>query len=110
MTENVKQNPKQEEFYFRVLELVSKIPKGKVTTYKTLAIASGKPKSSRMVGWILNKSPLGLPCHRVVNRNGELTGKFAFGNSEMMKKLLESEGIKFDSKERVNLTKHFWNF
>ncbi|MCC7429510.1 MGMT family protein [bacterium] len=98
-----------EGFANKIYELVALVPKGKVTTYKSLAICCGKPNGARLVGWILSKAPEGLPCHRVVNRNGELTGKFAFGSSDLMKELLISEGIEFDF-EKVKMEKHFWDF
>ena len=87
----------------------AKIPKGKVTTYGHIAEVCGIKSSARTVGWALNGAKeSGLPCHRVVNRQGLLTGKFHFGSSDLMEDLLRSEGIEFDDKGRVNLKKHLW--
>lgn len=97
------------EFEIKVLEIVKQIPFGKVTTYGKIARACGTRTSARMVGWILNsnKNNTDFPFHRVVNRNGELTGKYHFLTPTMMKELLLSEGIEFVD-EKVNLEKHLW--
>ena len=97
------------DFFDRVYEVVAKIPKGKVTTYGHIAEVCGIKSSARTVGWALTGAKeSGLPCHRVVNRQGLLTGKFHFGSSDLMEDLLRSEGIEFDDKGRVNLKKHLW--
>ena len=97
------------DFFDRVYEVVAKIPKGTVTTYGHIAEVCGIKSSARTVGWALNGAKeSGLPCHRVVNRQGLLTGKFHFGSSDLMEDLLRSEGIEFDDKGRVNLKKHLW--
>ena len=95
-------------FFNHVYKIVAKIPYGKVCTYGQIAKYSGSPRSSRTVGWALHTGPKGLPYHRVVNRFGALTGKFAFGDPELMKSLLESEGIEFTKDGCVNLKKHLW--
>lgn len=96
-------------FYYRVYEIVCRIPKGKVTTYGSIAAALGSKSSSRMVGWALNAAKGSeIPAHRVINRLGELSGKRHFGTPDMMKELLVSEGITFKN-DRVNLEEHFWD-
>lgn len=97
------------EFEIKVLEIVCKIPYGKVTTYGAIAQASGLKSSARMVGWILssNADNIEMPFHRVVNRYGELTGKYHFMTPTLMKELLLSEGIEFED-EKVIMTKHLW--
>lgn len=98
-----------QDFFDKVFEVVAKIPEGKVTTYGHIAEAIGIKSSARTVGWALNGAGgKGLPCHRVVNRQGLLTGKFHFGSPELMEDLLRSEGIEFDEKGRVILEKHLW--
>ena len=86
----------------KIYEAVSQIPKGKVATYKQIAKIAGV-KNARVVGFALNKNknPDRVPCHRVVNIRGELTG-YAFGGIKMKKELLEKEGIKFDG-DKINL-------
>lgn len=91
-----------------VYELVSHIPAGKVLTYGQIALETGV-KNPRHVGRYLhhNPDPTTIPCHRVVNVKGELSGAFAFGGPETQRKLLESEGVTFLN-GRVNLKKHLW--
>ncbi|MCX6155869.1 MAG: MGMT family protein [Candidatus Kapabacteria bacterium] len=98
----------KKDFFLRVLELVKKIPYGYVTTYGSIAQCLGLKSSARMVGWALNSAAAdySIPCHRVVNRNGELTGKQYFATPEMMRELLESEGITFKG-DQVNMQSHF---
>lgn len=97
------------DFYTRVYEIVKSIPYGKVTTYGIIAEFLGSKSSSRLVGWALNAviDRVGIPCHRVVNRLGELSGKMHFEHPEQMKQLLLSEGIRFNG-ETVDLEKHLW--
>jgi len=97
------------DFYSKVKEIVMQIPEGKVTTYGAIAKAIGIKLSARMVGWALNSfaGQVDIPCHRVVNRYGELTGKRYFATPTMMRELLESEGVEFEG-ERVDLRKYFW--
>lgn len=98
----------KKDFFDKVFKVVAKIPKGKVTTYGAIAEVCGIKASARTVGWALNgASATGLPCHRVVNRNGTLTGKIHFGDPNLMEDLLRSEGIEFDDEGNV-LKKFFW--
>jgi methylated-DNA-protein-cysteine methyltransferase-like protein len=98
-----------ENFFQKVYEIVKKIPSGKVTTYGAIAEKLGVRSSARTVGWALNSDKLngGMPYHRVVNRNGELTGKRHFETANLMRHLLESEGIEFID-DAVDMKKHFW--
>lgn len=97
------------DFFNKVYQIVEMIPFGMVTTYGLIAQKAGLKSSARMVGWALNATAFTstLPCHRVVNRNGELTGKNYFGTPTMMRELLESEGIEF-IEDRVDLEKFLW--
>ncbi len=76
---------------------VKKIPKGKVDTYRGIAIKIGYPNAARAVGNALHKNPSqkNIPCHRVVNSKGECSGSFAFGGKYAQEKLLRKDGIKF---------------
>lgn len=99
----------KKDFFDRVYKIVERIPKGKVTTYGHIAEACGIKSSARTVGWALNSAKnSNLPCHRVVNRIGALTGKIHFGDIHLMEDLLKSEGVEFDEKGNVNLKKHLW--
>lgn len=94
-------------FKEEVLDLVSKIPEGKVSTYKKIAQALGKPKSYRAVGNALNKNPkpVKIPCHRVVKSNGKI-GDYAKGR-EKKRKLLKKEGIKIEN-GKIDLEKYLF--
>lgn len=82
-------------FTERVREVVSKIPKGKVMTYKEVAAAAGSPNASRAVGSIMskNRDTKKVPCHRVIRSDGKLGG-YALGGIEKKRALLEKEGVK----------------
>ncbi len=101
----------EENFFEKVYELVKRIPEGRVTTYGAIAECLGIKSSARAVGWALNKSFSSkefIPAHRVVNRNGKLTGKMHFPSPGMMKELLESEGIRVVNDTVVDFEKVFW--
>ena len=92
----------------RVFALVKACPVGRVTTYGALAKAIGYPRGARMVGWIMNESPQGVPAQRVINSKGELSGSWAFGSPDLMRQLLENEGIVFTADGRVDLKRYGW--
>lgn len=98
-------------FFERVYEVCMKIPEGRVTSYGAIAKYLGAAKSARMVGWAMNSSHKleHVPAHRVVNRNGMLTGKHHFGGSNAMQQLLEAEGIKVKELKVVEFQKLFWD-
>ncbi len=95
----------------QVFALVRACPPGKVTTYGWLATAIGYPGHARFVGWIMNGVPseAKVPAHRVVNREGVLTGAWAFGHPDTMADLLRAEGVTFDAKGRVVMKQHAWD-
>ena len=97
------------DFFEKVFEVVKRIPYGKVTTYGKIGLFLGAKSSARMVGWAVNslKHSNEYPCHRVVNRNGELTGRMHFETPDMMRELLENENVTFID-EHVDLSKHLW--
>lgn len=95
-------------FFQKVYQIVKQIPEGKVTTYGHIARAIGNKGKARTVGYALHSViSSDIPCHRVVNRNGELTGSIHFVTPTLMKELLEAEKIEFIN-DRVNLKKHLW--
>lgn len=97
-------------FFEKVYEVVKKIPEGKVTSYGAIASFLGSPRSARMVGWALNKSnTMTIPAHRVVNKQGLLTGKFHFVGRSLMQQLLENEGIEVENNQIKHFKKHFWD-
>ncbi|MAU58290.1 MAG: cysteine methyltransferase [Flavobacteriaceae bacterium] len=99
------------DFFDRVYFVVRKIPFGKVTSYGAIAKHLGSPQSSRVVGWAMNNSHYknDIPAHRVVNRNGMLTGKHHFSGTNLMKELLENEGIKVVDNIVLDFEKFFWD-
>lgn len=99
-------------FFEKVYAVVALIPYGRVTSYGAIARYLGTGGSSRMVGWAMNASHHMLqhiPAHRVVNRNGLLTGKHHFGASGLMQQLLESEGVSVVNDQVVNFHEIFWD-
>jgi methylated-DNA-protein-cysteine methyltransferase-like protein len=100
------------DFFSRVYDVTSLIPYGRITSYGAIARCLGSGRSARMVGWALNvchTKPEFVPAHRVVNRNGILTGKFHFGNTTTMQQLLENEGIIIEDDCIVNFQEKFWD-
>lgn len=95
------------EFQHRVLELTAKIPRGKVTTYKQIALAMGKPKAYRAVAMALAKNPhpIKIPCHRVIKSDGNIGG-YA-GGIEKKKNLLVHEGVEIKG-NKVLLSKYLF--
>ena len=93
-------------FFQDVYEVVKLIPRGKVTSYGAIANYLGLRRSARMVGWAMNGAPKGIPAHRVLNRNGLLTGKNAFSTPTLMQELLEEEGVKIENDQVKDFEKH----
>jgi len=109
----VKPSGKKEESFFElVYEVARQIPKGRVTSYGAIANCIGTKLSARMVGWAMNEAGKvrpKVPAHRVVNRNGMLSGKHHFGEPDAMEKLLKKEGIKVKNDTIIDFEKLFWN-
>ena len=101
-----------DDFFSKVYEVTKSIPYGRITSYGAIARFLGSGRSARMVGWALNVCHSNLefiPAHRVVNRNGLLTGKFHFGNSTTMEQLLQNEGIIIENDRIINFEEKFWD-
>lgn len=100
------------DFFQQVYKVVRQIPPGRVTSYGAIAAYLGSPGAARMVGWAMNASHIQeeyVPAHRVVNRNGMLTGKAHFGSPVAMEQLLEAEGVSVENNCIQNFEKHFWD-
>ena len=99
-----------ESFFERVYTITKLIPYGRVSSFGAIARALGTARSARMVGWALNASHSrkDVPAHRVVNRNGLLTGKMHFDGTNLMQQLLESEGVEVIDNQVVNFKSLFW--
>lgn len=106
----VRREPKG-KFYRNVYAIVGKIPAGVVATYGQIALLAGSPRAARQVGYALAAVSAGrnLPCHRVVNRLGELAPGHVFGEQGYQRMLLESEGITFLPGGRIDLKRHLWS-
>lgn len=102
----------EKDFFNMVYQVVRLIPKGRVTSYGAIANYLGSAGSSRVVGYAMNaahgQKPK-VPAHRVVNRNGVLTGKHHFANPFQMQELLEKEGVKIKNDKILNFEKHYWD-
>lgn len=100
-----------DSFFEKVYEVTRQIPYGRICSYGAIAQYLGATKSARMVGWALNAShnKENIPAHRVVNRNGLLTGKHHFEGTNLMQQLLESEGVIIKNNQIVNFKELFWN-
>jgi methylated-DNA-protein-cysteine methyltransferase-like protein len=101
--------PDKHNFFKDVYEVARLIPKGRVTSYGAIANYLGTKMSSRMVGWAMNGCPKDVPAHRVVNRNGLLTGKHHFNPPSKMEALLKKEGIKVKNDIIVDFKNLFWD-
>ncbi len=103
---------KSDSFFENVYDVVRMIPAGRVTSYGAIAEYLGTRGSARMVGWAMNAAHTqvnDVPAHRVVNRNGFLTGRHHFGGPVIMKQLLESEGVSVENDRVVRFEELFWN-
>lgn len=102
----------QSSFFEQVYEVARQIPKGKVTTFGAIAACLGTKLSARMVGWAMNgahQQQKKVPAHRVVNRNGMLSGKAHFKTPTRMQELLEKEGVAVENDTIKEFHERFWN-
>ncbi|MBS1588202.1 MAG: MGMT family protein [Bacteroidetes bacterium] len=100
------------DIYGAIYQLVHLCPRGRVTSYGAIAAALGVKSGARLVGYAMNncnKAELNVPAHRVVNRNGMLTGKHHFLTPTQMQELLEAEGIRVENDTVVDFDKVFWD-
>ena len=98
-------------FFERVYDLVRQIPEGRVASYGQIARMLGEPRKARFVGFAMHSSPGvagGVPCHRVVFKDGRLAPGFAFGGPGAQRELLEAEGIGFTEDGRVDMAVYEW--
>ncbi len=109
----MKTEPKDtSDIYQAIYDMVRAIPKGRVSTYGAIASAIGARSGARLVGYAMNHSHGAkpkVPAHRVVNRNGMLTGKHHFSPPEKMQQLLEKEGVKVENDKIVGFEHILWD-
>lgn len=93
-----------------IYSVVRQIPCGRVASYGQVAALAGNPRWSRVVGYALhvNPDPEGIPCYRVVTKNGGLSEAFAFGGINVQRELLERDGVEFTPDGRVVMEKYRW--
>lgn len=103
--------PQNDSFFERVYAVARQVPYGRVTSYGAIAKYLGAARSARMVGWAMNASHGhdDVPAHRVVNRQGLLTGKHHFEGTNLMQQLLESEGVRVKENKIVDFKSLFWD-
>jgi len=102
----------EKDFFQMVFQVVRLIPKGRVSSYGAIAAYLGAKSSSRVVGYAMNSAHSvkpKVPAHRVVNRNGLLTGKHHFETPFKMQELLEKENIKVKDNQVVDFKKLYWD-
>ena len=103
--------PEKKDFFNQVFQVVRLIPVGRVTSYGAIARYLGVAKSSRMVGWAMNASHSldDVPAHRVVNRQGLLTGKAHFSSPTDMENSLQEEGVSVKNNQIQHFKEIFWD-
>ena len=96
--------------FVKIYDIVSQIPVGKVATYGQIAALAGMPKGARVVGWAMRAVPENwvLPCHRVVNKAGNMAPEYAFGGQEIQRSLLIAEGVTFKINGLINMEESLW--
>lgn len=107
-----KSNPTEHSFFTDVYDVVRQIPKGRVTSYGAIASYLGTKLSARMVGWAMNAAHTArpkVPAHRVVNRNGMLTGKHHFATPTLMEELLLKEKLQVKDDKILDFKEKFWD-
>lgn len=107
----IKLSEQNADFFERVYAVVKLIPEGRATSYGAIANYLGAKRSSRMVGWAMNAAHTqpDIPAHRVVNRQGLLTGKMHFGEPDEMENRLKREGVEVMNDQIVEFQKIFWD-
>lgn len=112
MAQSVKLSDKNKDFFDTVFQVVRLIPEGRATSYGAIANYLGSKRGARMVGWAMNASHTQseyVPAHRVVNRNGILSGRHHFQPPSKMQESLEKEGIKVENDQIVNFKTVYWD-
>lgn len=93
----------------KIYDVVKQIPYGQVATYGQVAAIAGNRRWARVVGYALhvNPDPEGIPCYRVVKKDGQVSEAFAFGGSNRQIELLKAEGVEFID-GRVDMKQYQW--
>jgi methylated-DNA-protein-cysteine methyltransferase related protein len=110
--EQPKSTTKEYSFFADVYDVVRQVPKGRVTSYGAIAAYLGTRLSARMVGWAMNAAGGAkpkVPAQRVVNRNGQLSGKHHFATPTLMEELLKKDGVAVKDDTVVDFKNRFWD-
>ncbi|MBQ1545190.1 MAG: MGMT family protein [Clostridia bacterium] len=93
-----------------IYDVVRQIPRGKVASYGQVALLAGNPRWARVVGYALhvNPDPDGIPCYRVVTKDGRVSDAFAFGGVNEQIHLLKADGVTFLDDTHVDMSLHQW--
>lgn len=105
------------EFQDKVYATVRRIPRGKVASYGLIARLIGAPRKARFVGYAMHDNPepwnaasqSGIPCHRVVFKDGRICEGYAFGGPDVQRTLLEDEGVSFADESHVDMGACTWD-
>ena len=100
-----------DSFFESVYEMVRQIPRGHVASYGQIARLVGSPRKARFVGFAMHASPGmagGVPCHRVVFKDGSLAPGFAFGGPGAQREMLMDEGVTFHDDDHVDMAACQW--
>jgi methylated-DNA-protein-cysteine methyltransferase-like protein len=111
MVKPIRHSEKNKDFFDLVYQVVKQIPEGRVTSYGAIANFLSTGKAARMVGWAMNacNNRTDVPAHRVVNRNGVLTGKMHFATPTRMQEELEREGHRIENDQIIRFKEVFWD-
>ncbi|MFM7711052.1 MAG: MGMT family protein [Ferruginibacter sp.] len=116
MSKTIQQSPveptESQSLYADIYDIVRQIPRGRVTSYGAIAAYLGTRSGARLVGWAMNASHTqapDIPAHRVVNRNGVLTGKHHFATPDLMETRLKEEGLLIIEDTIQHFDHHFWD-
>lgn len=100
-----------DSFFETVYDMVRQVPEGTVATYGQIARLVGAPRKARFVGFAMHASPGmagGVPCHRIVFKDGSLAPGFAFGGPDVQRAMLEGEGVTFLKNGKVDMERCQW--
>lgn len=109
--QSLRNQSSRDGFFQRAYDVVRQIPRGRVATYGQVARMLGEPRKARFVGFAMHQSPgmaKGVPCHRVVFKDGSLAPGFAFGGPDEQRRMLQEEGVDFLPDGRVDMKRFLW--
>jgi len=94
--------------FIRIIAVVKRVPYGRVATYGMVTELAGFPRQPRLAGYALRHADDSVPWHRIVNARGEISQRAQSDSVHVQRKLLETEGIVFDARGRIDLGRYRW--